>query len=299
MRAGRGRMPLRKTSIVALAVLSLGSAAHAAPAHRHVHKTAAPSAPEPVHQISADGVLNSDDLMALAKMGVERFPKDQFAVPAANAYLKREFSLSIPLTQYGMARYKYDQAEQTLTITFAAAGFGGDEIKLASKTKNLGSYVGQNAFGARATVDSFHDDDLGLNLIALPAHEPSAIYYEASVSAAPDEARQIAAHAEVLIEGAVIAKDNAAAACEDRFSAATLDDPASLSIHSCVVNAAATKIVILNAATGTVYGQWLADPAHPYETDSERRNRESRERTAQMQKETDDILKKYGGKPRP
>lgn len=263
---------MKRLLFAAAAVLLSYGAANA-----HAHK----AQPAPVHQIPAAGVLNSEDLIALAKLG-EVGAKDEFTSPPENAYLKRDFSLSIPVTaQGGIVGWYYDLSRQTLKINFGGSdienGYGEFEIKLTSQTKDLGSYVGENAFGATAAVDSFHDDDFGLTLIGLPlSNDTSAVGedYEVSISATPDEARQIATHIEVVVEGVVMADaDSGVVACENRGSPATFDNPISLSVRSCAVNGAATKIVIRNTVTGAIYGQWLADPAHPYESHTERHAR--------------------------
>lgn len=218
-----------------------------------LHRAATPTGAVAIHPIPADGPLNEADLLAIARLGDNAAPRDAFSKPELSPYAGREFSFT------RKAGWDYDVNTETLTIRFI---YIDNHIKLSDDMIVGGSYAAENVFGATTRVQVANSREYELRTISSPqtgGTSPSN-WYESKVQLNPGEARSLAQHLDVLIEGRTAPDGGDIAYCSDDEIAPTLSTPIDFHDHTCEVTVSVSHIAIRDSSSGRVLAEWSAQP---------------------------------------
>ncbi|MFL0588090.1 hypothetical protein ACH0BU_15805 [Sphingomonas olei] len=145
-------------------------------------------------------------------------------------------------------------------------------LKVSSTTANLGSSLGQNAFGAVAEVRTFRNKGAAIAILNSPKPMISprreaigAKYLEDTdwwvrLDLPPAQAKAMAADAIAVVEGTFAPLPNGqAGACHFGGVSATIRNPTNYSSEVCYVGANITRIAITRKSTGEVLKEWTLD----------------------------------------
>lgn len=204
---------------------------------------------------------------------------DKFRVPLKNALDGQHFKATVPfdtdMIAFGATSYDYENGKLLLSLSpdkaaplLRQGGKGLKVVLIAESTRSLGSYVGQNAFGAKARVTSLKNDGAGIALVSAPRPmlrarvisgievEPkSGWFYEAEL--APADAKALALKSAVEIEGTYAETPwGDAGFCNEYGSGATIQDPTDYYSSRCYVAVNVDRIAFVNEATGAVLKEW-------------------------------------------
>jgi hypothetical protein len=235
---------------------------------------AAPAQPEPS---ITDGEAFARGIAAIRADGNNY---DKFKEPVQTGLIGHSFKLTLPATSeiegQGTAFYDYKDGKLILDVspskawpTLGRPRDGFPVLLVTSNTKTLGSYLGQNAFGATATVTSFKNLGAGIALVNTP--KPMLSPMRASIGGnlledtdwwvswdmPPAEAKALAKDTVAVIEGVYTKLPSGAEGfCQSGGVSATIDRPSNYYTEKCFVGANVTRIALINSATGTVLKEW-------------------------------------------
>jgi hypothetical protein len=205
---------------------------------------------------------------------------DKFKEPLRSTLEGKAFKLTLPLKSdsYGTGTIvDYDAGKLILGIKTPEAwslrrGTPSDRLPVivaAEKTRDLGSYVGQNAFGATAHVKSLKNEGAGIALVSSPKAMIRGGSFVAGMQIGgdkgwwfeqqmpPAEAKALAATSSVVIEGTYAKVSwGDVGFCDFAGSEATIDNPTEFYSEKCYVGANISRIAFVNDKTGTVLTEW-------------------------------------------
>ena len=211
---------------------------------------------------------------------------DKFKEPVQTGLIGHSFKLTLPATSEtegsGTAFYDYKDGKLVLDVspsnawpTLAMPGEGSPVLLVTSNTKTLGSYLGQNAFGATAKVTSFKNVAAGIALVNTP--KPMLSPMRAIIGGnllentdwwiardmPPADAKALAASTVAVIEGVYTKLPSGAEGfCQSGGVSATIDSPSDYQTEKCFVGANVSRIALLNSRTGEILKEWTttSDP---------------------------------------
>lgn len=233
--------------VSALAIgLILASSAQAGPPRKTTHHSA-PATATKAHQIPESGTLNEADLVAIAKLHA-RAGGDQFSDDPTLAYVGREFTITLPRDALSIS---YDKETHTLQVATHA---WDDSVDL-EKDESSSSFVGQNAYGAKAQVTDFSGNDYG---IWMPGHgyDRKAITYtttgDASTARALSEAIRLRLSGRIVKAAGTYAEPDSAVMRRYLSSDATVDEPTALHVTGYYLATELTSADWIDERTGNV-----------------------------------------------
>jgi hypothetical protein len=224
-------------------------------------------------------------LREIATVRADSHNYDKFKEPVRGALDGQHFKITLPfdtdLIAFGATSYDYKAGNLLLSFSpdksapLLRPGSGSVKVVLiAENTRSLGSYVGQNAFGATARVHSLKNDGAGVALVStprpmqhaenvdgIPVAPKSGWFFESQLP--PAEAKALALKSAVEIEGVYAALPwGDAGFCDFNGSEATIQDPTDYFSEKCYVGAKIDRIAFVNEASGTVLKEWTlaSDP---------------------------------------
>jgi hypothetical protein len=123
-----------------------------------------------------------------------------------------------------------------------------------------GSYTGQNAFGARAPVQSYFSIEDGLWFRVAPAPESTfqGLAYVLSLPLPPAKARSLVQNARVIITGSLDPSGDGSVRCTEEGEVPTLGDPTSEDFIRLWVPVRVDRIAFIDQASGSVLKEWTA-----------------------------------------
>lgn len=208
---------------------------------------------------------------------------DKFAEPPPFAIEGKSFRLTIPAKDgsEGQGAVVYDYKDGTLTLDVSPRNVWptlvGPKEKfpafiVTEDTRNLGSYVGQNAFGATARVTSLKNIGAAIAIVSSP--KPMLSPMRTSIGGAPledtdwwirlqlapTEAKTVALDTIGIIEGTYTRLPSGkAGACHFGGVSATIDRPTNYSSEICYVGAHVKRIALVRRSTGAVIKEWTLE----------------------------------------
>lgn len=223
----------------------------------------------------------------VAALRKESMPADKFAEPVKLSIDGKPFKLVIPAADEseGQGGVRYDYAGGVLTLDVSPTmlwpgivevGQRLPALLVSSSTRNLGSSLGQNAYGAVAEVRTFVNFGSAIAIVSgpKPMLSPSRTDHGFDMlddtdwwirlSLPPAQAKAVAMDTVGIVEGAFTTLPSGkAGACHEGGASATLDHPSSYSSEVCYVGANVTRIALARRSTGEVIREWtLANAPH-------------------------------------
>lgn len=181
----------------------------------------------------------------------------------------------------GQGTVFYDYSDGTLIIdasprnvwpTLAGPSESLPSFKVTDSTRDLGSYVGQNAYGATARVSVFKNTGAAIAILSSPKPmlSPMRVKINAQVlddsdwwvklEMPPAEAKIVANDTIGIIEGRYARLPSGkAGACMSGGVSATIDRPSSYSSETCYIGAHIDRIALVRKSTGAVIKEWTND----------------------------------------
>ena len=208
---------------------------------------------------------------------------DKFAEPPTLPIDGKSFRLTAPAKDgtEGQGAVVYDYKDGTLTLdvsptklwpTLTGPSEALPAFMVAEDTKNLGSYVGQNAFGATARVTSFKSIGAAIALVSSPKPMLSPIRtsicgalledtdWWVRLQLAPAEAKALALDSIGIIEGTYTRLPSGkAGACHFGGVSATINRPTNYSSEVCYIGAHVKRIALARRSTGEIIKEWTLD----------------------------------------
>ena len=205
---------------------------------------------------------------------------DKFAEPAPLPIEGKSFRLTLPAVDgsEGQGTVFYDYADGALILdaspsnvwpTLASPSESLPSFKVTDKTRNLGSFVGQNAYGTTARVTVFKNTGTSIAIISgpKPMLSPMRVKIGAQIlddsdwwvklELSPAEAKAVANDTIGIIEGKYARLPSGkAGACMSGGASATIDTPSSLSTETCYIGANIERIALVRKSTGAVIKEW-------------------------------------------
>lgn len=210
-------------------------------------------------------------------------PTDKFAEPVKLTIEGKPFKLTLAATDdiQGDGGLRYDYVDGVLTLdvspTTVWPGVAGVEqalpaLLVSSTTKNLGSSLAQNAYGAVAEVHSYLNTGAAVAIVSgpKPMLSPSNTdhHYDnlentdwwVRLTLPPAQARAVAMDAVAIVEGTFVSLPTGkAGACHMGGSSATIDHPSSYRSEVCYVGANVTRIALMRRSSGEVIKEWTLE----------------------------------------
>jgi hypothetical protein len=230
---------MRVLMTVALTILPF-SPTDAAPKKDSTHIKTAPA---PVHQIPETGVLDSTDLVGIARLQADT---DQFSEEPTLKFVGRNFALSVDPKDVSTS---YDRNSQRLTVSFTPPH---GSLELAKDVKrNL--YSGQNAFGAKATVIKATGDTFGVRFAGSRSAR-DFVSYSATMDGA--SARELSKAIRLRVSGQVTRAKRAETAVVTDLSAETptVSSPIDKFVTQHLVCVSITSAEWIDARSGAIVG---------------------------------------------
>ena len=206
---------------------------------------------------------------------------DQFAEKPANTLAGKLFKLTLPLSDRGEAAYHYADGVLTLDLSPTLRAPTSEirrtvpTLKVSSSRQSLGSYVGQNAFGATAKVTSSETDNAAIGIVDSPkAMQPvdltgsgigrfgRATDWWTQLTLPPAEAKATAFDTVAVVEGIYADlpyKKFSAGACSIDGRTATVSSPYETFVDTCFVGAKVTRVAFVRKSTGAVVKEWTLE----------------------------------------
>lgn len=209
---------------------------------------------------------------------------DKFAEPIKLPIEGKPFKLTLSPEEFGIeggGGLLFDYKDGALTLDLSPTSvwplLAGPKERLpafnvSSETKNLGSSIGQNAFGATAEVRTFRNKGAAIAFLDSPKPMISprraalgSKYLEDTdwwvrLDLPPAQAKALAADAIAIVEGTFAPLPNGqAGACHFGGVQATISRPTNYSSEVCYVGANITRIAISRKSTGEVLKEWTLD----------------------------------------
>jgi hypothetical protein len=179
----------------------------------------------------------------------------------------------------GAVVYDYKDGALTLNVsprnvwpTFVGSKESLPAFIVTENTRNLGSYVGQNAFGATARVTSLKNIGAAIAVVSSP--KPMLSPMRTSIGGAlledtdwwvrlqlaPSEAKTVALDTVGIIEGTYTRLPSGkAGACHFGGISATIDRPTNYSSEICYVGAHVKRIALARKSTGAIIREWTLE----------------------------------------
>ncbi|MGS1018108.1 hypothetical protein [Allosphingosinicella humi] len=210
---------------------------------------------------------------------------DKFAEPVPLPIEGKSFRLTMPALDgsEGQGTVFYDYADGVLILdasprnvwpTLAGPSESLPSFKVTDNTQDLGSYVGQNAYGATARVSVFKNSGAAIAILSSPKPmlSPMRVKIKASnlddtdwwvkLELPPAEAKAVANDTIGIIEGEYARLPSGkAGACMSTGVSATINRPSSYSSETCYVGAHIERIALVRKSTGAVIKEWTNDTA--------------------------------------
>lgn len=208
---------------------------------------------------------------------------DQFAEVPKNDLAGKPFKLTLTLGDDSSAGYQYSDGVLTLNISPTSRAPLSEmkrsvpTLKVSSSRRSLGSYTGQNAYGATATVRSSEWNDAAIAIVDSPKFMPPpekagtsyAKYLPArewwvQLTLPPSEAKAISNDTVAVLEGTYADlpyKKYPAGACSFSGSEATITSPYEVFIHTCFVGAKVARVAFVRKSSGAVIKEWTLENA--------------------------------------
>jgi hypothetical protein len=248
---------VQATFALGLAALSLSSAAHA--------------------QTITDPAAFASAIKAVR---AEAHPVDQFAEPAKLPIEGQTFRLTMTaemgLEGRGKVVYNYkdgalvlDASPHKVWPTLVGPKESLPAFDVTDSTQNRGSFVGQNAYGAKATVSVLENTSTAIAILSGP--KPMASPIRASLGGGvledtdwwikldlpPAEAKAVANDVVGVVEGRYARLPSGkAGSCMTSGVSATIDQPASYSAETCYIGAHIDRIALVRKSSGEVIKEW-------------------------------------------
>lgn len=248
-----------------------------------------------VAQLKVGQTTRSDETIsqsALTELGMKALSykkADAFSPPFDDSTaLYHTFRISVPLPHNTMSSinpawnggWSYDADKQQLYLTVEATGWiathrpetTGDlhfsftlieGVEIKSVSKQLGSDVEQNSFGAQVVVQYGHLSSVGIAAISDKARAKSVVFnptwntLSTHIPMPAAEARRKVKGIVIVVEGRILPLDNGRASiCGDDGAAATYSSPTSIVGRFCVFNAEIDRIAVESGRQ--VLAEWRA-----------------------------------------
>lgn len=208
---------------------------------------------------------------------------DKFAESPPLPIEGKSFRLTIPAIDgsEGQGTVFYDYSDGVLILdasprnvwpTIAGPSESLPSFKVTDSTRDLGSYVGQNAYGATARVSVFKNTGAAIAILSSPKPMLSPIRVKINAQVLDDsdwwvklelppaEAKVVANDTIGIIEGRYARLPSGkAGACMSGGVSATIDRPSSYSSETCYIGAHIDRIVLMRKSTGAIIKEWTND----------------------------------------
>lgn len=205
---------------------------------------------------------------------------DKFAEPLVSPIEGKSFKLTMPALEgsEGGGSTVYDYKDGILTLNISPRDLwpmmSGPEESLpsflvSSTTKTLGSYVGQNAFGATARVRNFSNAGTAIAVVTgpRPMLSPMRTDIKADVledsdwwvrlPLPPTQAKAVAMDTVGIVEGSFTSLPSGkVGACNFGGLSATINRPSNYSSEICYLGANVKRIALMRKSTGEVIKEW-------------------------------------------
>jgi len=238
-------MSIRKSAtVIAFAFISLYVGSFGLPAcaaSKHL------STAKPPHIIPDAGVLNTEDIVAIAKLA-STASADQFSDDPSTKYIGREFTVTLDADELST---DYDKTTRTLTVetpTFTD-GFTLDRRTTQSR------YVGKNAFGVSAVVTQTRGNIYGIENPG-SAYSRKPISFVTTLDGA--EAQNLSKALRLRVSGTigkasgVYAVTGSVISKHDIITEATVSEPEDVWIKQYFVAVSFTKAEWIDTRTGGI-----------------------------------------------
>lgn len=217
---------------------------------------------------------------AIASVRAEAHPADEFAEPAKLPIEGQTFRLTMTAASglEGHGNVVYNYKEGSLIIDASPTKVWPTRIgpkeslsafNVTDNTKNLGSFVGQNAYGTKANVSVFENISTAIAILSGPKPMPSPIRaslggglledtdWWVKLELPPAEAKAVANDVVGVVEGRYgRLPSGKAGSCLVTGVSATIDRPASYSTETCYVGAHIDRIALVRKSSGEVIKEW-------------------------------------------
>jgi len=211
---------------------------------------------------------------------VSQHSTDKFAEPPAFPLEGKSFKLTLPVIDggEGSGAIVYDYKDGALIIdasprdvwpTSSGSGEALPSFKVSETSKSLGSYVGQNAYGATAKVSAFKDTNTAIALVSAPKPmlSPSRVRIGAQLlgdtdwwiklELPPAQAKALVGDVMGIIEGKYTRLPSGKPGdCKSGGASATLDNPTEYYSETCYIGANIDRIAFIRKSTGEVLKEW-------------------------------------------
>jgi hypothetical protein len=208
---------------------------------------------------------------------------DKFAEPAPLPIEGKSFRLTMPAIDgsEGSGTVFYDYQDGALILDASPRDVwpmltGPSEslpsFRVTDNTRSLGSYVGQNAYGATARVSVFKNSGAAIAILSgpKPMLSPMRVKIGAQIlddtdwwvklELPPAEAKMVASDVIGVIEGTYARLPSGkAGACMSSGVSGTIDSPSSYSSEVCYIGAHIDRIALIRKSTGAVIKEWTND----------------------------------------
>lgn len=220
-------------------------------------------------------------LREIAAVRADSHDYDKFKQPLRDVLEGEHFKVTVPFDTDLIASNgtNYDYKGGNLYLSFSPnksasllrPGSGSVKVVLITQnTRSLGSYVGQNAYGATARVHTLHNDGAGIALAStprpmqraetvggIPVASKSGWFFETQLP--PADAKALALNSAVEIDGVYAALPwGDAGFCDFSGSEATIQNPTDYYSEKCYLGANIDRIAFVNEATHTVLQEWTS-----------------------------------------
>lgn len=253
---------MRNVIIGAIAVAVMASTAAAVPAKKAPAKTAASAAPKPPSDL--------ESLVIAAARDEIRSESDPFAPSSIDmSKMGRPFHLVFPLNS-DVSFFTYEGGTLRLVLprdrssiylngsTTEAVRF--QSIEFMVRENRGASYVGQNAYGAKAVIRVVNRLRGAVAMIdgPEPTGKPSDYgNYEFSQSLPGPQAKAIALDAQIVVDGVIAPlSPTRAVGCSSNYAEPTISSPTEVSIKTCYAGAKVSRIAFQRRSTGEIIKEW-------------------------------------------
>ena len=200
-------------------------------------------------------VLDTKDLLALARRS-QAAKVDQFSEDPAEALFGRPFEAR----PAGPVQVSYDLPSRTLSVS--TTKWGDLAWVLAPpEYKTVGSYPGQNSYGAKADISVVQADEVRLAAQSVRENmdevaQPNAVTFTTVLE--PDAARALSGNLVWLVTGRLVKRSShgqdrrGVVLVDEHVSSPTIASPAQVHFTTITLNAAVARIVLLDTASNKV-----------------------------------------------
>jgi hypothetical protein len=130
------------------------------------------------------------------------------------------------------------------------------KFRLAYSSSRAGSYIGENAFGVRRRITKLVATEV--DLVPTEKPESAAIGYGFTIKAPPEDARAIAFHAVLELDGNLTPDESGRmSGCNEDGETATVSNPVETITSVCHVSGKITRAALIDSRNGTILREWI------------------------------------------